>query len=50
MGFRNVLAHVYDVVDGEIVWDAITIDLPELTTRIEAMLAELDAGRTPGQD
>lgn len=49
VGFRNVLAHGYDVVDDEIVWDAITIDLPELTTRVEAMLAELDAGRTPGQ-
>ncbi len=49
VGFRNVLAHGYDVVDDEIVWDAITIDLPELTTRIETMLAELDAERTPGQ-
>ena len=48
--FRSVLAHGYVVVDDEIVWDAITIDLPELTTRIETMLAELDAGRTPGQD
>ena len=50
VGFRNVLAHGYDVVDDEIVRDAITIDLPELTTAVEAMLVELDAGRTPGQD
>lgn len=36
VGSRDVLAHSHDVVDEEIVWDAITIDLPELTTRIEA--------------
>ena len=49
VGFRNVLAHGYDVVDDEIVWDAITIELPELATRVEALLVEVDAGRTPGQ-
>ena len=30
VGFRNVLAHGYDVVDDEVVWDAVTTDLPEL--------------------
>jgi len=48
VGFRNVLAHGYDVVDDEVVWDAITIDLPELTARVEAMLDELDASGTTG--
>jgi uncharacterized protein with HEPN domain len=42
VGFRNVLAHGYDVVDDEVVWDAVTTDLPELATRVEAMLDELD--------
>jgi uncharacterized protein with HEPN domain len=46
VGFRNVLGHGYDVVDDEVVWDAITTDLPELTARIGAMLDELDASGT----
>jgi len=49
IGFRNVLAHGYDIVDDEVVWDAITTDLPELAARVEAILAELDAGKTPRQ-
>jgi uncharacterized protein with HEPN domain len=48
VGFRNVLAHGYDVVDDEVVWDAITTDLPELTASVEAMLGELDASETTG--
>jgi uncharacterized protein with HEPN domain len=46
VGFRNVLAHGYDVVDDEVVWDAITTDLPGLTARVAAMLDELDASGT----
>ena len=30
VGFRNVLAHGYDIVDDEAVWSAITDDLPTL--------------------
>jgi uncharacterized protein with HEPN domain len=30
-------------VDDEVVWDAITTDLPVLTAMVEALLAELDA-------
>lgn len=48
VGFRNVLAHGYDVVDDEVVWDAITTDLPELAAKVEAMLDELDADGTVG--
>lgn len=43
IGFRNVLAHGYEIVDDEVVWDAITTDLPALTAMVEALLAELDA-------
>ena len=43
VGFRNVLAHGYDVVDDEVVWDAITTDLPELSAAVDVLLAELDA-------
>ena len=46
VGFRKVLAQGCDLVDDEVVWDAITTDLPVLATRIAAMLDELDASGT----
>lgn len=51
VGFRNVLAHGYDVVDDEVVWKAITGDIPQLAATVESLLAELDAQGTtsPGQ-
>jgi len=36
-------------VDDEVVWDAITTDLPELAASVEALLAEVDAQGTAGQ-
>ena len=42
VGFRNVLAHGYDVVDDDVVWNAITVDLPELVRTVAAILQELD--------
>ena len=52
VGFRNVLAHGYDVVDDEVVWEAITSDVPQLAATVESLLAELDAQGTtsPGQN
>ena len=49
IGFRNVLAHGYEMVDEEVVWDAITSDLPALAAKAEALLTELDGRGTPGQ-
>jgi len=43
VGFRNVLAHGYDVVDDEVVWPAITVDLPELARTVQSVLEDLDA-------
>ena len=37
---RNILAHQYDQVDAEIVWDAVSIDIPELMTMLEPLLTE----------
>ena len=49
VGFRNVLAHGYEIVDDEVVWDAITTDLPALAACVEVLLAELDASGTIGR-
>jgi uncharacterized protein with HEPN domain len=35
---RNLVAHVYDRVDHDIVWDTITSDIPVLIQRIEQIL------------
>jgi uncharacterized protein with HEPN domain len=40
----NVLRHVYDKTDPEVVWRVIEFDLDPLEAAIAAMLAELDAG------
>lgn len=39
VGFRNILAHGYDVVDPELVWDAVTNRLPELKAVVTRLLA-----------
>ena len=41
IGLQNVIAHGYEVVDDEVVWDAITTHLPVLAARRSALLAEL---------
>jgi uncharacterized protein with HEPN domain len=41
VGFRNVLAHGYDVVDDEVVWRTIEEDLPTLAADVEALIEEL---------
>lgn len=43
IGFRNVLAHGYDVVDHEVVWETIRIDLPVLAAEASTLLRELDS-------
>jgi uncharacterized protein with HEPN domain len=42
VGFRNVLAHGYDVVDDEVVWAATTLDVPALAIAVTELLAELE--------
>jgi len=38
IGFRNIIAHGYDVVDVEIVWEAIKERLPALVLEVERLL------------
>ncbi len=42
IGFRNVLAHGYDSVMPEDVWDYARNDLPELRRVVQTLLAELE--------
>ncbi len=38
IGFRNVISHGYDIIDPELVWDAIQNHLPSLRSVIENLL------------
>ncbi len=38
VGLRNILAHGYDSVDHELVWDIVMTKLPRLAAEIETLL------------
>lgn len=38
IGMRNILAHQYDNVDSEVVWDVIHQDIPELISLLGSLL------------
>ncbi|HPC94680.1 MAG TPA: DUF86 domain-containing protein [Sedimentisphaerales bacterium] len=40
IGFRNVISHGYDIVDPELVWDAIRTHLPAIQKALENLLVE----------
>jgi len=40
IGFRNVIAHGYDVVEDEIVWDSIKRNIPLLLTQLKKIFEE----------
>jgi uncharacterized protein with HEPN domain len=42
IGFRNVLAHGYDVISDEIVWDVVQNKLPKLRQDIEKIKRDYD--------
>jgi uncharacterized protein with HEPN domain len=44
IGFRNVLAHGYDVVDDRISWDIVRNKLPLLKQEIMALVTEMESG------
>lgn len=41
IGFRNIIAHGYDVIDDATLWDLATNRIPEFKAQIEAYLATL---------
>ncbi len=46
IGFRNVLAHGYDSIVPEDVWDYARNDLPALRSVVQAMLNALEPSKT----
>ncbi|OQB47887.1 MAG: hypothetical protein BWY02_01978 [bacterium ADurb.Bin157] len=39
VGFRNIIAHGYDIVDSEMVWETIQLFLPKLIENIEKKIS-----------
>jgi uncharacterized protein with HEPN domain len=39
-GMRDILAHQYDRVNIQVVWDAVQTDLPDLLIQLRALLEE----------
>jgi len=44
IAFRNIIAHGYDTLDGDIVWQAVTEKLPVPLREIDTMLAGTRGG------
>jgi len=41
IGMRNVLAHGYDAIDNEVLWETVEIHIPRLLTQLEELLSGL---------
>ena len=39
IGMRNILAHQYEKVDSEVVWDVVNHDIPELMALIKPLVS-----------
>ena len=49
-GMRDRLIHAYFGIDYELVWDAIKIEIPQIKSKLQDMLAMLDKeGETDGK-
>ncbi len=40
IGFRNVIAHGYDVIENEIVWGSVKENIPVLLAQLQRILSE----------
>jgi uncharacterized protein with HEPN domain len=45
IGMRNVLVHGYFDIDADIVWQAVTVDIPLLKPAIQSLLERLESGQ-----
>jgi uncharacterized protein with HEPN domain len=43
VGMRNILVHGYFAIDTELVWDAVTRDVPSLKPAMEELLRKLES-------
>ncbi|MBN3035237.1 MAG: DUF86 domain-containing protein [Bacteroidales bacterium] len=41
IGFRNILIHGYNLVDDELVWNSIEINMPVLINELEGILKRI---------
>lgn len=41
ISFRNILIHSYDIVDEQVVWKIVQVDLPVLKQKVDALLTSL---------
>jgi len=46
IGMRNILVHGYFEIDTEVVWDAVTSDIPALKPHIEDLMRKLEQRKT----
>jgi len=44
IALRNRVIHGYDTVDNQIIWDVVTVKVPELTKRLQDVLQGNDGG------
>ncbi len=49
-GLRDILAHAYFGIEGEILWDIVSTKVPLLHGQITAILHELSAAEDSGRD
>lgn len=47
-GLRDIVAHGYDWIDHEVLWDAVRDDFPSLFSTVHQMIADL-GGELPGE-
>jgi uncharacterized protein with HEPN domain len=45
IAFRNLIAHGYDALDTDVVWQVIVEKLPVLLAEAESLLRDLDTGQ-----
>ncbi len=38
VGFRNIIAHGYDIVDNRVLWSALSTNLPKLANEVKNLL------------
>jgi len=43
ISLRNILIHGYDIVDDELIWNIVEVNLPDLKQQIDQILAENDS-------